>query len=177
MTCLASPPMYWVDFDFWIFSFESFISRSRLSTSILVTITLACTTDETKKKKCTLFECRWVKCKSNTWRHLMFMSPDGDSTAILSDHLNHVKVNPFAGKSQYLHFSVISRPWVLAQAQELKPRSPAPTVKCSTDWAYPVAVKTASVSQHQNPCTRTHQSTRFWVCPIVCLFKKRPMFV
>ena len=50
MTCLASPPMYWVDFDFWIFSFESFISRSRLSTSILVTITLACTTDETNKK-------------------------------------------------------------------------------------------------------------------------------
>ena len=30
----------------------------------------------------------------------MFMSPDGDNTAILSDHLNHVKVNPFAGKSQ-----------------------------------------------------------------------------
>ena len=70
----------------------------------------------------------------------MFMSPDGDSPAILSDHLNHVKVYPFAGKSQYLHFSVISRPWVLAQARELNPRPPTPTVKRSTNKAYPVAV-------------------------------------
>ena len=177
MTCLASPPMYWVDFDFWIFSFESFISRSRLSTSILVTITLACTTDETKKKKCTLFECRWVKCKSTTWRHLMFMSPDGDSTAILSDHLNHVKVNPFAGKSQYLHFSVISRPWVLAQAWELNPRPPA-----LQSSALPTELILLQLRPHLwvNPkilVLGSHQSNRFWVCPMICLFKKRPMFV
>lgn len=43
---MASPPIYWVSFEWENFSLESFISRIRLSTSILVTIILACTTDE-----------------------------------------------------------------------------------------------------------------------------------
>ena len=149
MTCLASPPIYWVDFDFWIFSFESFISRSRLSTSILATIILVCITDETKKK-CTLFE---LKCKSTNWWHLMFMSPDGHSTTILSDHLNHMKVPICRQKSVPSFFSYFNtlgfgpRPGIETQ-------TPCSAVKRSTDWAYPAAVKTTSASQPQNPCTR-----------------------
>lgn len=53
MTCLASPPPYWVGFHWGNVSLESFFSRIRLPASILVTILLACTTEETKKK-CTL---------------------------------------------------------------------------------------------------------------------------
>ena len=121
------------------------------------------------RKECTLFECQCVKCKSTNWRHLMFMSPDGDSTAILSDHLNHVKVYPFAGKSQYLHFSVISRPWVLAQAREFNPRPPArqssalPTDLILSQLRPLLWVNTKIL------VLGPHQSTRFWVCPVVCL--------
>lgn len=53
MTCVASPPLYWVGFHWANVSLESFFSRIRLPASILVTILLACTTEETKKK-CTL---------------------------------------------------------------------------------------------------------------------------
>lgn len=53
MTCVASPPLYWVGFHWGNVSLESFFSRIRLPASILVTILLACTTEETKKK-CTL---------------------------------------------------------------------------------------------------------------------------
>ena len=53
MTCVASPPLYWVGFHWGNVSLESFFSRNRLPASILVTILLACTTEETKKK-CTL---------------------------------------------------------------------------------------------------------------------------
>ena len=53
MTCVASPPLYWVGFHWGNVSLESFFSRIRLPASILVTILLASTTEETKKK-CTL---------------------------------------------------------------------------------------------------------------------------
>ena len=55
----------------------------------------------------------------------IFTSPNGYRTAILHDHLNHVKVSQFAGKSQYLHSSIILRPRVLIQATEKKPQTPA----------------------------------------------------
>ena len=53
MTCVASPPLYWVGFHWGNVSLESFFSRIRLPASILVTILLASTTEEIKKK-CTL---------------------------------------------------------------------------------------------------------------------------
>ena len=36
----------------------------------------------------------------------IFMSPDGDGTAILYGHPSHAKVSPLAGQRQYLRFSV-----------------------------------------------------------------------
>ena len=86
-------------------SLESFISRIRLSTSILVTIILACTTDEPKKK-----DALYLSVNVFTTKVLIgdtiFTSLNGVRTAILHDHL----VYPLAGKSQYLHFSVVLRP-------------------------------------------------------------------
>ena len=41
----------------------------------------------------------------------IFTSPTGDGTAILCGRPSQVKVQPFAGQKQYLHFSVILRPW------------------------------------------------------------------
>ena len=37
----------------------------------------------------------------------IFMSPTGDGSAILCGHPSHAKVQLFAGKREYLHFSVI----------------------------------------------------------------------
>ena len=54
----------------------------------------------------------------------IFMSPTGDGTFILHGHLGHAKVSPFAWQRQYLHFSVILRPWVLVQPQESSLRPP-----------------------------------------------------
>ena len=90
-------------------SLESFISRIRLSTSILVTIVLACTTDEPKKKDALYLSVNVVTTKVLIG-DTIFTSPNGDRTSILQDHLNHMKVYPLAGKSQYLHFSVVLRP-------------------------------------------------------------------
>ena len=43
----------------------------------------------------------------------------------------------------------------IGPGQGIEPQTPCSAVKSSTNGAYPVAVKTASVSQHQNPCSRT----------------------
>ena len=40
----------------------------------------------------------------------IFTSPTGDGTAIFRGHPSHAKVYPFAGQSEYLHFSVVLRP-------------------------------------------------------------------
>lgn len=42
--------------------------------------------------------------ESANWEHYFFTSLTGDGTAILSDYPSHVKVWPFAGERQYLHF-------------------------------------------------------------------------
>ena len=49
-------------------------------------------------------------------------SPIRDWTAILRGYPSHVKVYPFAGLREYLHFSVILRPWVLVRPRESNPR-------------------------------------------------------
>ena len=58
---------------------------------------------------------------------LFFTPPlSGDGTTILCGHPSHVKIQPFAGQSQYLHLSVTLRPRVLIWPREiLNPRSPA----------------------------------------------------
>ena len=56
---------------------------------------------------------------------LYFTSPNGDRTAILRGHPSHAKVQPPAGQREYLHFSVILRPWVLVRPRESNPRPPA----------------------------------------------------
>ena len=45
--------------------------------------------------------------------YTIFASHTGDGMYILCSHLSHAKVKLFAaGQRQFLHFSVISRPWV-----------------------------------------------------------------
>ena len=58
-------------------------------------------------------------------RDTIFTSPTGDGTAILRGHPSHSKVLPLAVQREYLHFSVILRPWVLVRPRELNPRPPA----------------------------------------------------
>ena len=55
----------------------------------------------------------------------IFTSPTGDETAILRGHPSHAKVQPFVEQRQYLHFSVILRPWVLIRSRESNSRPPA----------------------------------------------------
>ena len=43
-----------------------------------------------------------------------FTSPTGDGTAILRVHPSHAKVKPLAVQREYLHFSVILRPRIMA---------------------------------------------------------------
>ena len=45
----------------------------------------------------------------------IFMSPTGNGTAILCGHRSHGKVYLLALQREYLHFSVILRPWVLVR--------------------------------------------------------------
>ena len=63
----------------------------------------------------------------------IFTSPTGDVTAMLCGHPSLAKVQLFAGQKQYLHFSVILRPW------ESNPRPP--TLQSSIN---PAAVKALS---------------------------------
>ena len=56
---------------------------------------------------------------------LYFTPPNGDGTAILRGHPSHAKVQPLSGQREYLHFSVILRPWVLVRPRESNPRPPA----------------------------------------------------
>ena len=46
------------------------------------------------------------------------------STKVLIED-RHAKVSSFAGQREYLHFSVILRPWVLVRARESNPRPSA----------------------------------------------------
>ena len=59
--------------------------------------------------------------------HILVMSltsPTGDGTAILCGHPSYAKVYPLAVQREYLHFSVILRPWVLVWTWELNPQPP-----------------------------------------------------
>ena len=62
------------------------------------------------------------KCYLGT---LYFTSLNGDGTAIFRGHPSHAKVQPPAGQREYLHFSVILRPWVLVRPRESNLRTPA----------------------------------------------------
>ena len=66
---------------------------------------------------------------------LYFTSPTEDGTAVLRGHLSHAKVSPLALQREWLHFSVILRPWVLVRLRESNPRPPALLSTRSTDWA------------------------------------------
>ena len=66
---------------------------------------------------------------------LYFMSRTEDGTAILRSHPSHAKVSPLALQREWLHFSVILRPWVLVRSRESNPRPPALQSTRSTDWA------------------------------------------
>ena len=46
-------------------------------------------------------------------------------SAIFSGHPSHVKVYPFAGQSEYLHFSVVLRPKVYGPAPGFKTPQPS----------------------------------------------------
>ena len=68
----------------------------------------------------------------------IFTSPTGDETAILRGHPSHAKVQPFAEQRQYLHFSVILRPWVLIRSRESNSRPPAlPSSALPTELVLP----------------------------------------
>ena len=45
----------------------------------------------------------------------IFTSPTGGGTAIFRGHPSHAKVQPPALQREYLHFSVILRPWVMVR--------------------------------------------------------------
>ena len=51
-------------------------------------------------------------------RDTIFTSPNGDRTAILRGHPSRTKAKPLAVQREYLHFSVILRPWVIVRARE-----------------------------------------------------------
>ena len=55
----------------------------------------------------------------------IFMSPTREGNAILCGNPSHVKVKPLVVQKEYLHFSVILRPWVLVRPQESNPWPPA----------------------------------------------------
>ena len=55
----------------------------------------------------------------------IFTSPNGDGTAILRGHPSYAKVLPLAVQREYLHFSVILRPWVMVPPRESNLRPPA----------------------------------------------------
>ena len=55
----------------------------------------------------------------------IFTSPNGDGAAILRGHPSHAKVSPLAVQRNYLHFSVILRPWVMVRPRESNLRPPA----------------------------------------------------
>ena len=52
---------------------------------------------------------------------LYFMSPTEDGTAILRGHPSDAKVSPLALQREWLHFSVILRPWVLIRPPGIEP--------------------------------------------------------
>ena len=54
----------------------------------------------------------------NTTVSYIFTSATVDQTAILRDRLSQANFEPFAGQRQYLHSSVILRPWVLVRTQK-----------------------------------------------------------
>ena len=58
---------------------------------------------------------------------IIFPKTKKSYTTVLRGHRSHVKVSPFAGQRQYLHFSVILGPWVLQwRIQGRNPGGPAP---------------------------------------------------
>ena len=125
MICLASPPLYWVGFHWGNVSLESFFSRIRLPTSILVTILLACTTDETKKK-CTLSVN--VSSAKVLMGDTIFTSPNADRTAILRNHLNPWRSSNLQGKDSTFNSQVFQGPTKWSRTWN---RSPAPPHLCS----------------------------------------------
>ena len=82
---------------------------------------------------------------------LYFTSPTEDGTAILCGHPSHAKVSPLALQREWLHFSVILRPWVLVRPRESNPRPPALQSTRSTDWANTATFRACAINLTEKP--------------------------
>ena len=83
----------------------------------------------------------------------IFTSP-GDGTAILRGHSSHAKVQPLEVQRDYLHFSVVLRPWVMVQPRESNPRPPAlQSCALPTELITPVQFETQNNVKLQNMYT------------------------
>ena len=87
-----------------IFSFEKTFCRKKIGgcTMVFANIKKLAIFKIDMIKRCSSFECQCIQHESTNWGHYFFTSPTGDGTAILRGHLSHAKVQPFAGKRQYL---------------------------------------------------------------------------
>ena len=144
MTCVASPPLYWVGFHWGNVSLESFFSRIRLPASILVTILLACTTEETKKK-CTLnVNVSSAKVLMGTLFLRLLMQTGLPFYVII---WTMWRSSNLQGKDSTFNSQLFQGPEKCSRTWN-RPPPPFPTsaVKGSTNWPYPAAVKFASES-------------------------------
>ena len=144
MTCVASPPLYWVGFHWGNVSLESFFSRIRLPASILVTILLACTTEETKKK-CTLnVNVSSVKVLMGTLFLRLLMQTGLPFYVII---WTMWRSSNLQGKDSTFNSQLFQGPEKWSRTwNRPPPLLPSSAVKCSTNWPYPAAVKSASES-------------------------------
>ena len=72
----------------------------------------------------------------------IFKPPTGDGTAI--GHPSHAKVSPLAVQREYVHFSVILRPWVMVRPWELNTGPPASNWE-TNDSSLPVKILNANL--------------------------------
>ena len=84
------------------------------------------------------------KCTKVLIGDTIFTSPTGDWTVILRGNPSHAKVSPLAVQKEYLHFSVILRPWALVPVPGIEPATSRSAVTRSTGWA-----NTAAGSGHE----------------------------
>ena len=84
----------------------------------------------------------------------IFTSPTEDGTAILRGHSSHAKVQPLEVQRDYLHFSVVLRPWVMVQPRESNLRPPAlQSCALPTKLIPPVQFETQNNVKLQNKYT------------------------
>jgi len=88
---------------------------SRLSDLVLGTSFLLLLMANCKWKKKHFMWVSMYLARITNWWHYFVSFPTGDGTAILHGHQSHAKFQPLAVQREYLHFSVILRPWVLVR--------------------------------------------------------------